>query len=223
MIEFLEPSCNVPSRYRVKHSGLTEMKSIIENKIIKELKTFDSINISLDGWSDRTMRCFNGYIAQGIDNEWSIKTIVIAFEYVIGRHTAVNIKKQFDEGVERYNIQDKIYKVIADQAANMKKALSDVNESTEIIGGANEENIINITKMLIERRRVLDTIQNEKDRIEAQNLNLEIENLNNEFLNSASKNSKYLNRDQVILFDLNNDELTESLSSCSDDEKDLDK
>ena len=83
-----------------------------------------------------------------------MKTIVIAFEYVIRRQTAVYIKKEFDEVVERFNIQDKIYKVIAYQAADMKKALSDFNESTEIIGGANEEEIINITKMLIERKRV---------------------------------------------------------------------
>ena len=45
LIEFWEPSCNVLSRYRVKHSGLTEIKSMVENKIIKELKMFDSVNI----------------------------------------------------------------------------------------------------------------------------------------------------------------------------------
>ena len=65
MIEFLEPSCNAPSRYRVKHSALPVMKSQIENKIRKELNMLDSINISLDGWSDRTICCYNGYIAQG--------------------------------------------------------------------------------------------------------------------------------------------------------------
>ena len=30
---------------------------------------------------------------KGINNDWEIKTIVIAFEHVVGRHTAVNIKK----------------------------------------------------------------------------------------------------------------------------------
>jgi uncharacterized membrane-anchored protein len=34
-------------------------------KIKKELKEIDSINISVDGWSDAIMRCFNGFIAQG--------------------------------------------------------------------------------------------------------------------------------------------------------------
>ena len=40
-----------------------------------------------------------------------------------GRHTAKNIKKQYDLIVKRYGIEDKIFKICADQAANMKKAL----------------------------------------------------------------------------------------------------
>jgi hypothetical protein len=30
------------------------------------------------------MRSFNGYVAQGIDDEWNLQTIPIAFEYVKG-------------------------------------------------------------------------------------------------------------------------------------------
>jgi hypothetical protein len=38
--------------------------------------------------------------------------------------------------------------VVADQAANMKKALENEKESISIPGGANEDNLINLTKML---------------------------------------------------------------------------
>lgn len=65
-IEFLEPSFSIPTRYRVKESGLPNLKVLVENKIKQELAQLNSINISLDGWSDAIMRSFNGYIAQGI-------------------------------------------------------------------------------------------------------------------------------------------------------------
>lgn len=100
-----------------------------------------------------------------------MRTYVIAFEYVTGRHTAINIKKQYDLILNRFNITDKVFKVVADQAANMKKALEDVTESNTIVGGANEENLISLTKMLVERRRKLDQIEEKKQSQLVSNLN----------------------------------------------------
>jgi hypothetical protein len=87
---------------------------------------------------------------------------MIAFEYVTGSHTAVNIKKQYNAILKKYCIEKKIFKTIADQAANMKKALSDVSESNEIVGGVNDDNLINLTKLLIERNRKLDLLEKTK-------------------------------------------------------------
>ena len=146
-----------------------------------------------------------------------MRTYVIAFEYVTGRHTAINIKKQYDLILNRFNITDKVFKVVADQAANMKKALEDVTESNTIVGGANEENLISLTKMLVERRRKLDQIEEKKQSELVSNLNKSIEEINNQFsnVNNQPKINKYFNRDQ-ILNDF--DDMTEELSANSDDE-----
>jgi len=40
----------------------------------------------------------------------------------------------------------------------MKKALSDERESTQIQGGANEDNLVNLTKLIIERNRKLESL-----------------------------------------------------------------
>jgi hypothetical protein len=65
LIEYLEPSFSMPSRYKIKENNIPIMREYVNEKIKKELKEIDSINISLDGWSDAIMRCFNGFIAQG--------------------------------------------------------------------------------------------------------------------------------------------------------------
>jgi len=41
----------------------------------------------------------------------------------------------------------------------MKKALSDERESTQIQGGANEDNLVNLTKLIIERNRKLESLE----------------------------------------------------------------
>ena len=147
-----------------------------------------------------------------------MKNIVIAFEYVTGKHSAANIKAQFDLILERYGIKEKIFKVVADQAANMKKALEDVSESTSIPGGANEDNIMNLTKMLIERRRNLDAIEEKQQIMQAESLIKDIEEFNNEFQNENFRKYNLFNRDD-ILSDLDLDEMTEELSENSDDEE----
>ncbi len=42
------------------------------------------VYICTDLWTDSTARPFNGFIAQGIDNEWKLQTLPIEFEYIEG-------------------------------------------------------------------------------------------------------------------------------------------
>ena len=102
----------------------------------------------------------------------------LKFLLIKGRHTAKNIKKQYDELLSEYELEDKVFKVVADQAANMKKALKDVNESTSIEGGANEDNIESLTQLLIERRRRYDLVESKKQQKAVEELNKSIEEFN---------------------------------------------
>jgi len=43
------------------------------------------VNVSVDGWSDAILRSFNGYTAQGIDDDWNLVNIPIGFQYVEGK------------------------------------------------------------------------------------------------------------------------------------------
>ena len=86
-IKFLDPSFTMPTRRRIKEVGLPNLKSIVQSKIKTILKSIPWINTSVDLWTDSTMRPFNGYIAQGIDNNWNLQTIPIEFESITGTLT----------------------------------------------------------------------------------------------------------------------------------------
>ena len=82
-IEYVCPSFSMPTRYTLKES-LPSRVGVVTQKIKTQLASMEWINISLDGWSDKVQRSFNGYVAQGIDNDWKMQTIPIAFQYVSG-------------------------------------------------------------------------------------------------------------------------------------------
>jgi hypothetical protein len=76
----------MPSRARIKDTGLPKLKSFVQEKIKGVLTRIRHINTSIDLWSDATMRGFNGYIAQGIDDDWELHTIPIEFENMTGNY-----------------------------------------------------------------------------------------------------------------------------------------
>ncbi len=88
----LDPSFTVPTRKTISYEKLSQIRSDVEGKI-KMLFADEAltINTSVDGWSDSTARCFNGYIGQFIDNKWKLNTVPFAFEYVTGKIRFSNI------------------------------------------------------------------------------------------------------------------------------------
>ena len=94
-LSVVDPSFSVPSVQTVK-SRFDPMIAKDEKLIEKQLADIEYVNVSVDCWSDRTNRSFNGYVCQGINSNWELLTIPIAFEHVVGKHTGIFIKEQFD-------------------------------------------------------------------------------------------------------------------------------
>ena len=78
-LEVINPAFNTPCRATVKSSALPKLKLKLDENIKREFQKFKWLNVSTDGWIDNTIRFFNGYIAQGITQDWEIKFISFAF------------------------------------------------------------------------------------------------------------------------------------------------
>jgi hypothetical protein len=73
-----------------------------------------------------------------------------------GRHFGINIKKEYDEVMKIYDIDKKVFKVVADQAANMKKAFL-----TEYEAGDSDDLQILISDLLLnQKKRRFETKRN---------------------------------------------------------------
>jgi hypothetical protein len=169
-VETLDPSFHMPSRYVVKKTGLPQLRDEIKIKILNGLKSIPWPNIILDGWSDGIMRCFTGYIVQGIDDSWNLVRYTLAFRLTKGKikkyvnffyfeykfglilqgsHTGTSIKRQYYQILDDYKIET-VYKIVADQAANMKKAFVDEQEGVDKNSKPEDFYLITAQNLLIE-------------------------------------------------------------------------
>ncbi len=83
------------------------------------------------------------------------------------------IKAQYDDVVRALGIESQIFKVVCDQAANIKKAFSDTTEAEEKNGGLN---LIELGKDLLLQQKQKDN--SEKQKSLEQTLLKEIEEMN---------------------------------------------
>lgn len=120
----LDPSFNVPNRKTIKDTLIPSLRHELTLRLQSVIKSLEYPNVS--------MRCYNGYIAQGIDTDWNLRQVTLAFERMEGRHTGANIKSQFDQICNNFNLDDRVFKIISDQAANMKAAMKEKNSADSL-------------------------------------------------------------------------------------------
>ena len=83
-VHYLDPSFQIPTRFKLKATEFKKLRDRVDNKNRSILESIEHPNISTDGWTDGSLRSFNGYVAQGIDHNWVMQTIPIDFVNVKG-------------------------------------------------------------------------------------------------------------------------------------------
>ena len=124
-----------------------------------------------------------------------------------GSHTGKAIKEQFDKVCSDFGIANKTFKIVADQAANVKSAFASTEEA---------DDIVEATMNLLRRQRNSDSIKEREKRESAQQaLIVDAYNKEVEAINSISGNRTAKRSREQVLEEL--DEITEEMSE-SDDE-----
>jgi hypothetical protein len=101
-IKVFDPVFKVPNIHTLKRK-MYQLRITIRNKIREMLQDCQFINITIDIWTDATMRSFVGYMAHGINNSWEMVNVVLDFKQIKVRHTGNNIKDAYDNLVIDYS------------------------------------------------------------------------------------------------------------------------
>ncbi len=131
-----------------------------------------------------------------------MNTILVNHLIIKGSYTGTSIKRQYYQILDDYNIET-VYKIVADQAANMKKAFVDEQEGVDKNLKPEDFYLITAQNLLIEQRRAdLDELKKKQEEKARQELEIEIEEMNAASSTKTKDFSNY-NREQVKFFDEN--------------------
>ena len=89
------------------------------------------------------MHGYFGMTVHFVNNDWKLKSYLLCCKQMKGRHTGEIIHVEYENVLQFYGIEDKVFKAVTDNGANMVKAFNvtfeELNADTEESSPENEE------------------------------------------------------------------------------------
>ncbi|CAF1108654.1 unnamed protein product [Brachionus calyciflorus] len=110
------------SRKRLSNTLVPMLYNDVFNKINLKLKESTTVTVTVDAWTDARMKAFLGVTGHIIDKEWNCLSFLLECKRIHDNHTSENIKNNYMEIINKFDLGDKISHIITDNAANMVAA-----------------------------------------------------------------------------------------------------
>ncbi|CAF2562524.1 unnamed protein product [Rotaria sp. Silwood2] len=118
--------CNIKwnpvSTKHLKHDTIARFTEKVNKTIHETLDATDYLTLTVDGWSDRRCRSFLGITCHFINFKMQPESYLIDFVRLKSPHTGENIHQTTEGILDRFNIKEKVYKIVTDNASSMIKA-----------------------------------------------------------------------------------------------------
>ena len=121
LMEKADSRYQMPSRKHMSTKLLHEKSTEIRNNVKYQLQKAKSVCLTIDLWSNRQMKAFMGITGHFI-LDWSMQSVMVCCSRFKGKHTADNIRHEYEEMVASFEIADKVSTIVSDNASNMVKA-----------------------------------------------------------------------------------------------------
>ena len=110
------------STKKLKNVIIASFKEKVRTIIYQTLQKVSDLSLTIDGWSDRRGRGFLGITCHFIDDKMIPQAYLIDFVRMKSPRTSDNIQRQTEYVLDSYNIKEKVFRIITDNASNMIKA-----------------------------------------------------------------------------------------------------
>ena len=100
-----DPRFVMPSRKHLSYRLLPERYAATLARIISNLESVSVLSVTVDVWTNRTMKSFLGMTVHYILN-WEMKYITLLCNRLTGRHTAENVLEKYCEALVSFKITD---------------------------------------------------------------------------------------------------------------------
>lgn len=106
----------------IKNNFVPSFVDKVRKEIEEKLNGVSHVTLTVDAWTDRRTRSFLGVTVHYLDLNMEPHAHLIDFTRLTSPHTGQKIHQLTEEILERYNLNEKIFKIVTDNAASMIKA-----------------------------------------------------------------------------------------------------
>lgn len=117
----------LPSRSHLTGKLLPQLSEATVARVLSHIAGADQVSLTLDIWTDRRMHAFLAVTGHTYI-ECECQSLLLTFEAFRGSHTGQNIAEAIDRCIEKYKLRDKVHYIVTDNATNMRKAFSVLEE-----------------------------------------------------------------------------------------------
>lgn len=138
----IDPKFTVTSRRSLSREALPAALEQVMGKVKQACNEAQFVSLTLDLWSDRRMRSFLGITMHTISkNDDNFKNYLLTFQplegkflnnvtchltFILGPHTGENLRRQLEDVMAAFKIEDKVVRIITDNASNNIKAFDEL-------------------------------------------------------------------------------------------------
>ncbi|CAF4068078.1 unnamed protein product, partial [Rotaria sordida] len=123
----IDPRFTVLSRRTLCRETLPSTLEQVMIKIKQACNDTKFIALTLDVWSDRRMRSFIAITMHTIsENDGTFQNYLLTFQPLSGPHTGDNLRRQLEDTIATFNIEDKVVRIVTDNASNNLKAFDEL-------------------------------------------------------------------------------------------------
>lgn len=116
------PKWQPVSAKKLKSDITSSFKDRIHKVICDTLEKVNDLTLTVDAWSDRRSRSFLGITCHFIDDRMVPQAFLIDFVRMKSPHTSDHIQQLTENVLDRFNIKEKVFRIITDNASSMIKA-----------------------------------------------------------------------------------------------------
>jgi len=91
LMKKVSPNYEIPSRFTIKRriQGLYQTE---KHKVATEIQSIDSIALTTDSWTSKSMESYISVTAHGITMDWNLVNYIVTSELIDERHTSIHLK-----------------------------------------------------------------------------------------------------------------------------------
>ncbi|XP_048867866.1 zinc finger BED domain-containing protein 4-like isoform X8 [Brienomyrus brachyistius] len=123
VLQLAEPLFIMPSRRDLTQNLIPQRTTSVKYHLINQMHNAYNICLTVDLWSNRSMRSFFGMTGNFISN-FTLQNVTLSCQRFKGRLTAENICGMYEDILSTYDIKNKVSFIVTDSASNLIKAFN---------------------------------------------------------------------------------------------------